>query len=168
MSVYTLELADGYFYVGYSDDVDRRTAEHFLGRGSMWTRLHPPVKVLSVVPGTKELENSTTIALMCIHGWRKVRGGAWCSIELKSMPLPLSRALASKPPPDIRVSGVSHDYNNHLIHVDGPPWNARVSGPTTIDRPKGSVDPCADNPKETNGVDTLADEDVSSGHQRED
>jgi hypothetical protein len=137
MSVYTLELEGGYFYVGYSDDVDRRIAEHFLGRGSMWTRLHPPVRVLDVVPGTKELENCTTIALMSTHGWRVVRGGAWCSVELKSMPLPLARALAGKPPPDVRVNGVSHDYNNHLIYIDGPPWTARVSGPSTLDRPKG-------------------------------
>jgi hypothetical protein len=197
MSVYSLELADGCFYVGYSDDVDRRIAEHFLGRAAMWTRMHAPIRVLDVVPGTKELENCTTIALMCTHGWRKVRGGAWCSIELKTMPLPLARALAGKPPPEIKVSGVSHDYNNHLIHVDGPPWTARISGPGTLDRLKGfrtfgsgtgedarrmamqwldlvhpktakSVDADVGTQKETDGEDTLADEDVSTGHQRED
>jgi predicted GIY-YIG superfamily endonuclease len=79
MSVYTLELEGGRYYVGYTDDVPRRIAEHFLGRGSHWTRTHPPVKVLEVVPGNKELENATTIALMCKHGWRNVRGGMWCS-----------------------------------------------------------------------------------------
>ena len=43
MSVYTLELQGGNFYVGYSDDIPKRMAEHFLGRGSHWTRLHPPI-----------------------------------------------------------------------------------------------------------------------------
>jgi hypothetical protein len=43
-------------------------AEHFLGRGSYWTRLHPPIKVLEVVPGNKELEAAKTIALMCRVG----------------------------------------------------------------------------------------------------
>ena len=53
MAVYTLELQGGNFYVGYSDDIPKRMAEHFLGRGSYWTRLHAPTKVLEVVPGVR-------------------------------------------------------------------------------------------------------------------
>ena len=88
MSVYVLELEGGRYYVGYTDDVPRRIAEHFMARGAHWTRTHPPVKVLEVVPGNKELENATTIALMCKYGWRNVRGGTWCSVEMRSMPTP--------------------------------------------------------------------------------
>jgi predicted GIY-YIG superfamily endonuclease len=33
MSVYVLELEGGRYYVGYTDDVPRRIAEHFFGRG---------------------------------------------------------------------------------------------------------------------------------------
>ena len=80
MSVYTLELEGGKYYVGYSDDVPRRIAEHWMSRGSYWTRMHPPIRVLEVIPGNKELENATTIALMCKYGWRHVRGGLWCSV----------------------------------------------------------------------------------------
>ena len=76
MSVYTLELEGGNFYVGFSDDIPKRIAERFLSRGSKWTRLHPPIKVLQVVPGDKELESAKTIALMCRVGWRRVRGAA--------------------------------------------------------------------------------------------
>ena len=138
MSVYTLELEGGNYYVGWSDDVPRRIAEHFMGRGAMWTRVYPPVAVLSVVPGGKDLENATTIALMCTHSWRKVRGGAWCQMELKAMPLPLSKALASKVPREVQSTGVSFDYHDHLIHVDGPPWTARASGPATLADSKGA------------------------------
>ena len=101
MAVYTLELQGGNFYVGYSDDIPKRMAEHFLGRGSHWTRLHPPIKMLEVVPGNKELEAAKTIALMCRVGWRRVRGAAWCATELKSMPLPLARVLAQNPPREL-------------------------------------------------------------------
>ena len=94
MSVYTLELQGGNFYVGYSDDIPKRMAEQFMGRGSYWARLHPPIKVLEVVPGNKKLEAAKTIALMCRVGWRRVRGADWCATELKSMPLPLARVLA--------------------------------------------------------------------------
>ena len=71
MAVYTLELDGGNYYVGFTDDIPKRMAEHFLGRGSHWTRLHPPIKVLEVVPGNKELESAKTIALMCRVGIAK-------------------------------------------------------------------------------------------------
>ena len=132
MSVYVLELEGGNFYVGYSDGIPRRIAEHWLGRGSMWTRTHPPVRMLDAVPGGKDLENATTIALMIKHDWRHVRGGAWCSTELRSMPIPMARALAGRPPREVQVAGTSIDHHDHLIHTEGPPWIARVSGPATI------------------------------------
>ena len=140
MSVYTLELEGGKYYVGYSDDVPRRIAEHWMSRGSYWTRMHPPVRVLEVIPGSKELENATTIALMCKYGWRHVRGGLWCSVEMKSMPIPLARALAQRPPRELpSASGSSYDFNDHIIFVkDGPPWTARVTGPMTLELSSGS------------------------------
>ena len=97
MSIYVLELEGDRYYVGYTDEMPRRIAEHFMGRGAHWSRTHPPVKVLEVVPGNKDLENATTIALMCKHGWRNVRGCTWCAVEMRSMPTPLARALAQRP-----------------------------------------------------------------------
>ena len=116
MSVYTLELEGGKYYVGYSDDVPR-LCEHFLGRGSHWARIHPPIKVLEVVPGSEELENAKTIALMCKRCWRAVRGGAWVSSELKAMPLPLARALASKPPRELpdEKGASANEYRDQAI-----------------------------------------------------
>jgi hypothetical protein len=136
MAVYTLELDGGNYYVGFTDDIPKRMAEHFLGRGSHWTRLHPPIKVLEVVPGNKELESAKTIALMCRVGYRKVRGAAWCSTELKSMPLPLARVLAQKPPrelPEEKRIG-AYDYRGQAIYVreveEG--YTARVTGPLAL------------------------------------
>ena len=136
MSVYTLELEGGRYYVGYSDDVPRRIAEHFLARGSGWTRTHAPVRVLDVVPGGKDLETATTIALMIRYGWRNVRGGPYCAIHLRSMPVPIARALASRGPRELQVSGKTVEYRDHLIHTDGPPFTARLSGPATLNLSK--------------------------------
>ena len=111
MSVYVLLLegnheADFYYYVGFSDDLDRRIAQHFMGRGSLFTIEHPPVKILEIMPGaTRQLENAVTIAYMCRYTYQRVRGGSWTSIELKSMPSPMARALAIRPPQHKR-SGV--------------------------------------------------------------
>ena len=136
MSVYTLELQGGNFYVGFSDDIPKRMAEHFLGRGSYWTRLHPPTKVLEVVPGNKELEAAKTISLMCRVGWRRVRGAAWCATELKSMPLPLARVLAQSPPrelPEERPPG-AYDYRGQALYVreTDEGYTARVTGPLAL------------------------------------
>ena len=119
MSVYTLEVEGGNYYVGCSDDVPRRIAEHFLGRGALWTRVHRPVKVLEVVAGNKELGNAKTVPMMCRRGWRTVRGGAWCATELKDMPLSLARVLASKPPrelPDDKGRS-AYEYKEQAIYL---------------------------------------------------
>ena len=131
--MYTLELEGGNYYVGYSDDVPRRICEHSLGRGAIWTRLHPPIKVLEVVPGSKELENAKTIALMCRKDWRCVRGGQWCSTEMNAMPLPLARVLASKPPRELpdEKGRSAYEYRDQAIYVREEPdgFIARVTGP---------------------------------------
>ena len=136
MSVYTLELEGNNFYVGFSDDIPKRMAEHFLGRGSYWTRLHAPIKVLEVVPGNKELEAAKTISLMCRVGWRRVRGAAWCATELKSMPLPLARVLAQSPPrelPEEKAPG-AYDYRGQTLYVreTDEGYTARVTGPLAL------------------------------------
>ena len=84
--VYTLELEDGCWYVGWTKDPSTRIASHFLGAGSKWTQLHPPISVASVVLGDEQLENLTCIALMCRHGWEKVRGGHYCVVGMTGPP----------------------------------------------------------------------------------
>ena len=136
MAVYTLELQNNAFYVGYSDDFPRRIAQHFLGRGAMWTRLHPPVRVLEVTPGNKELETAQTIALMVQKGWQRVRGAAWTSTELTSMPLPLSRALATRPPRELPVGKgkAAYEYLGHAVCLreEANAFVARITGPIAL------------------------------------
>jgi hypothetical protein len=121
MSVYTLELEGGKYYVGYSDDVLRRIAEHWLQRGSLWTRTHRPVKVLEVVPGNLELETAKTIALMCDKGWRNVRGGPYCQLEMRSMPIAIAKAMARRPPGELPQPRPSvYEYEGHVVAVQPP------------------------------------------------
>ena len=83
--IYTLLLEDGYYYVGRTKDWERRRGEHFNKKGSEWTKLHPPLEVLStetfLVSSQEEedrWENHQTIKMMKERGWQKVRGGFWC------------------------------------------------------------------------------------------
>ena len=85
-----------------------------------------------MVEGTKELEDAQTIALMAQHGFRAVRGGAWTSLELRAIPLPLAKALSMRPQPMPEVKEPSsYDNMGQAIDLceDQKGFRARVSGP---------------------------------------
>lgn len=80
--VYVLELEDECIYVGATMNFNLRMAQHFAGRGSRWTILHKPKKVLEIVyPMTAGLENEITQRYMGERGKEKVRGGSWCQVD---------------------------------------------------------------------------------------
>ena len=80
--VYTLELENGCYYVGWSkcfESLGFRLGHHFTGQGAAWTKLHQPCRVISVELGDKNLERDTTLKLASQHTWEKVRGGSLVS-----------------------------------------------------------------------------------------
>lgn len=85
--VYVLKLRDeGYYYVGKSERVSKRIAEHATGGSgcAKWVTAHGGVaKVMAcVTPATKELGNwemNETLAWMMRCGVQKVRGFEWTS-----------------------------------------------------------------------------------------
>ena len=91
-SVYVLELEGGKYYVGSTGRTGRRKLqrwkEHTSPRGgSVWTRLHKPVRVLSErtnIPRDFYLgvESIVTAQLMRQHGVNNVRGAQFSSPEL--------------------------------------------------------------------------------------
>lgn len=80
--VYVLELENGCYYCGISFNFNQRMSQHFGGFGSKWTAKNRPLRLHKVIwPGSKEIEDSTTIDLMKQYGPEKVRGGRWCSLN---------------------------------------------------------------------------------------
>ena len=65
-----------------------------------------------------------------------MRGAAWCATELKGMPLPLARVLASKPPRELPdEKGMSaYEYKEQAIYLreEGDGFLARVTGPFAL------------------------------------
>ena len=84
--VYILELENSKYYVGYSSDISARITQHFSGEGSKWTQMHKPIRIYDVQRGDEHIEKLTTITMMIKHGWRNVRGGPYCAVNLESPP----------------------------------------------------------------------------------
>ena len=89
--LYTLRLQHGAWYVGRSSNLSRRLKQHTSGRGSAWTRRHPPVD--DEFWATRELpkgvvggiaEDALTKQLMLEHGVDNVRGGSHSQVHLPS------------------------------------------------------------------------------------
>jgi predicted GIY-YIG superfamily endonuclease len=90
--LYVLALAHGKFYVGLSNRQNySRVQDHFLGRaGCAWTNLHPPLRVILLLPtawSTEDEEDALTLKIMHVHGWTNVRGGRWCTPTLLAPPI---------------------------------------------------------------------------------
>ena len=131
--VYTLELEDECWYVGYTKDPSTRIASHFLKGGSKWTIMHPPIAVTSVVLGDELLENLATIALMCRHGWEKVRGGNYCAVNMTAAPQCIKTAMQyAQGTDELIVNGTSGAHTcQFLNNPEGGnnAWRAYIRGP---------------------------------------
>ena len=96
-----MALQDDCFYIGFSTNPEVRISSHFMGRGAQWTRLHPPISVVSIQPGDELLERTVTLATMIRHGYQKVRGGPWLAMQLLVPPAPILKAYEIRPPPPL-------------------------------------------------------------------
>ena len=81
--LYVLELKYGKYYVGTTNNLQRRFQEHMDGVGSVWTRKYTPLTIeRSVLVDSPLHEDRVTKELMLKHGIDNVRGGSYCKINL--------------------------------------------------------------------------------------
>jgi len=84
--VYTLELGNGKYYVGKSENVDSRIGSHEHGAGAAWTKLHGVVgEIATITPHMDDLESwerCETLAMGLKYGIENVRGHLWTRINL--------------------------------------------------------------------------------------
>jgi len=77
--IYVLKLQNNKYYVGKSNDPQTRINDHTSGRGSKWTRKHPPIDIDDVFSNCDDFdENKYTKIWMGIYGIDNVRGGSYC------------------------------------------------------------------------------------------
>lgn len=82
-NVYILRLEGGRYYVGKSDNVMNRYAQHIKGGGSAWTKKYKPIAIAKIIENVSSFEeDKITKEYMSKYGIDKVRGGSYVEIEL--------------------------------------------------------------------------------------
>jgi len=82
-TIYILRLEGGRYYVGKTNNVMKRYAEHQRGYGSSWTRKYKPVSIERTIENASPFEeDKMTKEYMCKYGIDRVRGGSYVEITL--------------------------------------------------------------------------------------
>ena len=81
--IYILQLENNKYYVGKTNNLTFRLADHFTSNGSAWTKKYKPLSVLEFIPNCDNYdEDKYTIKYMEKYGINNVRGGSFCEIKL--------------------------------------------------------------------------------------
>ena len=81
--IYILKLKGGNYYVGKTDNVEKRFNEHILGYGSVWTKKYKPISIDKIIKNPSKYDEDRYVKeYMGKYGIDKVRGGTYVRIEL--------------------------------------------------------------------------------------
>ena len=77
--IYVLECDDSTFYIGVTYDLNKRWAEHISGRGSKFTKLHRPLRIVEVITDDANFKKEAETARRYIekYGRESVAGGGY-------------------------------------------------------------------------------------------
>ncbi len=82
-TVYVLELKGDRYYVGTTNDIQRRWKEHLDGTGSAWTKKYPPIAIVETILNAHKFDElKYTLIYMDRYGIANVRGGPYVSIDM--------------------------------------------------------------------------------------
>lgn len=91
---YVLQLQEGKFYVGTTDNIFTRLMDHYTMSASsaLWVKHYGPVqRVIEVCRNSgKQDELYKTLQYMSMFGWDNVRGSSYCKIQMFNPPEPLA------------------------------------------------------------------------------
>lgn len=96
--VYVLQLEHGKYYVGKtSGPIVNRIQAHFDGKGSAWTKMHPPIReierITHVTGDDNAAEQAETLAQMKARGMHNVRGWRFTRPTLTKEDIDMINAL---------------------------------------------------------------------------
>ena len=82
-NIYILKLQNDKWYIGKSDNPEKRFLQHKNGSGSAWTSRHKPLELFKVIENVSPFdEDKFTKEYMSLYGIDNVRGGSYTQIIL--------------------------------------------------------------------------------------
>ena len=85
-NIYILRLQGGKYYVGKTENVMQRYADHMRGAGAAWTRKYKPTDILKVIENASPFDEDRYVKeYMKRYGINNVRGGAYVTDELDAV-----------------------------------------------------------------------------------
>lgn len=81
--IYILSLENNKYYIGKTNSTDVRINQHFNNKGSEWTKIYKPIKVVEIIKDSDDFdEDKYTLKYMSKYGIENVRGGSFCEVNL--------------------------------------------------------------------------------------
>jgi len=82
-NIYILKLENNKFYIGKTDNLEKRKEAHINGTASSWTKKYKPLSVEKIIQNASPFdEDKYTIEYMCKYGIDNVRGGIYVTEAL--------------------------------------------------------------------------------------
>jgi cellular nucleic acid-binding protein len=84
-NIYIIKLEDNKYYVGKTNNLERRKQEHIDGNASAWTNKYKPIAIEKIIPNASPFdEDKYTKEYMAKFGIDNVRGGSYAQINLNA------------------------------------------------------------------------------------
>ncbi len=108
--IYILLLKNNKYYIGITDNVDRRIEQHKSLTGSEWTKLNPFIKVLEVLEVVSRFdEEKYTLIYMDKYGINNVRGASYSQVQLfKEQKIQIVRSIRNSTDKCMRCGSKDH------------------------------------------------------------
>lgn len=85
ITIYVFKCKHDKYYIGKTKDILTRIKQHYDGKGSMWTKLHPPIDIVESINDCDKFdEDKYTLKYMEKYGIDNVRGGIYSEVVLNS------------------------------------------------------------------------------------
>lgn len=84
--IYCLALENNKYYIGKTENPEVRLDSHAKGKGSKWTKLYKPIKVLELINNCDSYDEDKYVRIyMDKYGVDNVRGGSFSRIKLSQI-----------------------------------------------------------------------------------
>ena len=134
--IYVLQLEQGKYYIGKTNNPTFRLENHFNSNGSAWTKKYKPIKVLELIPDCDDYdEDKYTRKYMDKYGIDNVRGGSFCEINLNENNIATLNQMSNGTNNKCFTCGSEEHFANHcnkkekLIKTDNS--NEKCDCPTS-------------------------------------